>query len=71
MAYVVTTWNFGLSTSFNVMCEKGAMKLYNDLLNNGFNVTLPVETDTPVVADKNEHARKEDILSFLYSRSYK
>jgi len=70
MSFVVSTWNFGLSTSFNVMCEKGAWKLYWDLLNNGFDVTTPVETDTPVVADKDEHARKEDILSFLYARTH-
>jgi hypothetical protein len=70
MSYVVSTWNFGLSTSFNVMCEDGAWRLYNDLRNAGYIVTLPVETDTPVVADKDEHARKEDILSFLYARSH-
>jgi hypothetical protein len=70
MSFVVTTWNFGLSTSFNVMCEKGAWKLYRDLLNGGFKVTEPVETDVPVVADKDEHARKEDILSFLYARTH-
>ena len=69
MAYIVTTSNFGLITRFNVMCEDGANRLYNDLLNNGFMVSLPYETDTPAVADTNEHARKEDILSFLYSRS--
>ena len=68
MSYVVTTWNFGLSTSFNVMCEEGAWRLYWDLLNHGYNVTTPVETNTPVEADTNEHARKEDILNMLYSR---
>lgn len=69
MAYIVTTTNFGLITRFNVMCEEGANRLYNDLRNNGFLVVLPYETDTPAVADTNELARKEDILSFLYSRS--
>lgn len=68
--FVVTSYSFGLSTSFNVMCEEGAWRLYRDLFNNGFNVSTPVETDIPVVADKDEHARKEDILSFLYSRSH-
>jgi hypothetical protein len=52
------------------MCEDGAWRLYNDLRNSGYIVTLPVETDVPVVADKNEHARKEDILSFLYARTH-
>jgi hypothetical protein len=68
MSYVVTVWEFGVTTSFNIFCKDGAYKLFNDLRSHSFVVTLPVETDTPVVADKDEHARKESLLSFLYGR---
>jgi hypothetical protein len=70
MAYVVTTWAFGLTTSFNILCEDGAWKLYNDLLRHGYIANEPIETDIPVVADKDEHARKEDTLNFLYGRTH-